>query len=664
MEKLKSNKFSFFSFLFLIVSLYFYQKLCSSIVLVDYLKHYFLEFGRLEKTLYQVQFVNEISQNKYCYFTIQDKYFDIYENKILYFTYFPRTARIFFNQIGILYLTFLLLVDRNRIISNLKLIKFHDLIVFLFGLYLSIWLINRTIFNFENNLMLNIFIIFSLFKFLILYLYLKSNKFHIHILILAIFPLISTGFGFPWMYDFLIYYVLISALKIINIKQNRLLILILFVLISSLIFPLISSPSIEQQIIDGTIVPDQTTEFGLIVAQKNTYLEMKDLKYLYESEIYKDKIKINDEVSALARNLKDIQFPGRSKFLVGNFPDFSHNLPAFFWYLSLFILFQNIINFTNSKTIKELLRYFEEISKILIFYQIFSLFLGINTFFNSFSEFLFGLNRNSEIITFGTNQTWRGISDHYELFSNLQLISFGFYLLTYFVSKKNIYLFFSMMSILTVFLSQSRWTTLIIFLFLFFLFTNLYKIYFKQIILLLVFSTLIVQFIPVFDRDEPFFLYKDGNQTINNPDYSLGVVDPLANRLNRADPWKMFVSGFKPSQTSLIFGHGPASYLNIVKNSETEVTSGPHSSLLLILNKFGLIGIGAVFLIIFVFLKESFRKLSYRDSINLFIAFSILLSLELKTDTLYLMDGVAVFLFNLFLIKLIAKSLIEKQRFN
>ena len=106
MEKLKSKKFSFFSLLFLFSILYFYQKNCSGIVLIDYLKHYFFELGRLENTTYQVQFVNEISQSEYCYFTIQDKYFDIYENKILYLTYFPRTTRIIFNQIAILSLIF------------------------------------------------------------------------------------------------------------------------------------------------------------------------------------------------------------------------------------------------------------------------------------------------------------------------------------------------------------------------------------------------------------------------------------------------------------------------------------------------------------------------------------------------------------------------------
>ena len=37
-------------------------------------------------------------------------------------------------------------------------------------------------------------------------------------------------------------------------------------------------------------------------------------------------------------------------------------------------------------------------------------------------------------------------------------------------------------------------------------------------------------------------------------------------------------SGYEPNSISLTFGHGPASYLNIVKNSETLITCGPHST--------------------------------------------------------------------------------------
>ena len=245
--EIEIKKIFIFFITFFIFNSLFLSKNCSGIVLIDYLKHYFFELGRLENTTYQVQFVNEISQSEYCYFTIQDKYFDIYENKILYLTYFPRTTRIIFNQIAILSLIFFLLIDKKKIKNNYESIKFQDLIIFLFGLFISVWLINKTIFNFENNLMLNIFIVFSFFKFLLLYLYLINNKFHIHLLLLSIFPLISTGFGFPWMYDFLIFYVLIS-LKNKLILKNKMLALVISVLFLSLIFPLSHHPALKNKL--------------------------------------------------------------------------------------------------------------------------------------------------------------------------------------------------------------------------------------------------------------------------------------------------------------------------------------------------------------------------------------------------------------------------------
>ena len=292
-----------------------------------------------------------------------------------------------------------------------------------------------------------------------------------------------------------------------------------------------------------------------------------------------------------------------------------------------------------------------------------------NTFFNSFSNIFFGLHRNAELITFGTNQTWRGIASHYELFSNLQLLSFCFFGITYFLTKKNLYFFFILTSITTAFLSQSRWVVLISFIFIFIIFVNFFKTFQKQVISLFLFSILIIQFIPVFERNEPFFVYIEDRELVaeietthqNDLDFSLGIIEPLTDRLNRTYPWKMFVSGYTPNISSLSFGHGPASYLNIVKNSKTDITSGPHSSLLLILNKFGLLGILLSFLIVFSFLKNSVKYLNFKNLNYCIIVSGLLISVELKTDSLLLPDGVVMFFLNLFLIIIFQKILIDNQ---
>tara|TARA_Y100001958_G_C20997856_1_gene382868 strand:- start:78 stop:674 length:597 start_codon:yes stop_codon:yes gene_type:complete len=184
---------------------------------------------------------------------------------------------------------------------------------------------------------------------------------------------------------------------------------------------------------------------------------------------------------------------------------------------------------------------------------------------------------------------------------------------------------------------------------------NFYKKFPLQIIFVVLFSILIVQNIPIFEREEPFFIYPDGVEELYKHDalYSLGIIEPITDRLNRTLPWKMFASGYEPSITSLIFGHGPASYLNIVKNSETVITSGPHSSLLLILNKFGIFGLLLSAYSILMLLLSRIFNIDTKIRIIIFIFASILFSLEIKTDSLMLTDGFIIFLFNLLNISLL-----------
>lgn len=666
MKKLNLNKFSLFFFIFFALFVLIYLTRCNDIVLISYLKHYFFENGRIEKTTYQVQFVNETLQNKYCYFTIYDQSFDVYENKLLYFTYFPRFSRILINQILLLIVFSLVFVNWKNIKNQFEMNYYKFFIVFFIGIVISTNLINVTVSAFEDEMMMNIFIVFSFFKCLLLYLYLKSHKLHILLLVLCVFPITSTGFGTPWYYDILIYYLLFYLSDISKYKITKTFTFLVSSLLLSLIYPQMNSPSLETQIITGSYVPIEVKNFNSISKEANTYLEVKDLNDLFESKLYGNTEELEKQISSMSRSLKDIKYPGRYKFLISTFPDLKYHLPAFFWYLSFAVLLNNILTIFRSNKTSYWIPSFEKTSKILFIYQFLSLFLGINTFFNSFSNFIFSLSRNAELITFGINQTWRGIADHYELFTNLQLLSFCFYLITYFLTRKNIYFFFVLISIFTTFLSQSRWTTVLIFIFLGILLLNFVQRCGKQLLVLVLFSLLIIQYIPVFEREDPFFVYKEGNEPSSEvrseESYSLGAIEPITNRLNRTMPWKMFASGYSPDTISLIFGHGPGSYLNIVKNSKTLITSGPHSSLLLLLNKFGVYALLISLLISIRFLKDSYVSMNTKNLINLLIFSILLISLEIKTDSLLLMDGVAVFCFNLFLIYLMRTMFIENYQ--
>ena len=666
MKNIKTNYFFLLTSFCFVTIVYLYQDLCSDIVLIEYFKHYFLETGRLENVVYKVQFVNDTSQNSYCYFTLHDQYFDIYENRLLYYTYFPRFSRVLVNQVLLLIIFWLILVHRQNIKSQFNQNYYRFLIVFIVGLVISINLINFSINTFEDEKMMYIYIFFSFLKCLMLYLYLKSEKLHLLLLILCMFPITSTGFGIPWFYDLLIYYLVFYCLNLSEYKISKIFILVASSLLLSLIYPQMNSPSLETQIVNGSYFPTEIENFNSISKETNTYLETKDFIDIFESQLYGNTDELEKQINSMSRNLKDIGYPGRYKYLISTFPDLKYHLPAFFWYLSLAVLLNNIFTTFKSYKTSYWTHSFEKAAKVLFIYQFLSLFVGINTFFNSFSSFIFSLSRNAELITFGTNQTWRGIADHYELFTNLQLLSFCFYLITFYLTKKNIYFLFTIISILTTFLSQSRWTTILIFIFLGILLLNFVKKFGKQLLVLVLFSVLIIQYIPVFEREDPFFVYKEGTEPTSEvrseESYSLGAIEPITNRLNRTMPWKMFASGYSPDTVSLIFGHGPGSYLNIVKNSKTLITSGPHSSLLLLLNKFGVYAVLITLLISIRFLIESYKSMSTKNLINLLIFSVLLISLEIKTDSLLLMDGVAVFSFNLFLIFLLKNVLIENYQ--
>ena len=66
----------------------------------------------------------------------------------------------------------------------------------------------------------------------------------------------------------------------------------------------------------------------------------------------------------------------------------------------------------------------------------------------------------------------------------------------------------------------------------------------------------------------------------------------------------MFYEGYKPNINSFLFGHGPGAYLNIVKNSDSYITSGPHSSVLQILNRFGILTLFVLLYFIYLFIKK------------------------------------------------------------
>lgn len=652
--------------IFIFGTFLFYNQSCDGVVFLEYINLKFFDNQTSSETYFTVQLVNETAQNRFCYFTISDSYFDVYESKYLFYTYFPRTARTIIQQLLIFYIVFKIIIKNRNDFEFKNIFEIKFVLVYLIGLIISYSLISNTTNFFSEQLMLNIFIIFSFFKSIVAFLAAKTRNSSFLILLLMCYPFTSTGLGIPWFYDFIIYYVLFLIIQ--NQSQylkNKKLIFLTFALSASILYPLVNSPSLETLIVEKKITVNENN-INQLLDSEYTYLEAADLESIIYSQGQLSNDEFELEVYDLSRNVKEVTYPHRWKYMVSPMPDTKFHLPALIWYLALLVLFFDITNTFKNSDKFEIRNILQKAANVLIFYQLLSLFFGVNKFFNSFSN-LFFLNRNSELITFGEIQTWRGVADHYEVFSNFQVFCFFFFMINYFLNKNIKNFIFIFFPILTAVLSQSRWSVLVIFLILFLLLFLNAKKYLIELTSLIIFTTLVLQFVPVFERSDPFF---DINTNRDYQSISLEESNDLigfeiiSDPLNRTAPWTMFYEGYKPDVLSFIFGNGPGAYLNLVKNTDAEITSGPHSSVLQILNKFGLLNL---LVLVFFLIRYVFNIMKTKLSFYSFIfaiVIGLLISFEIKTDSLMIMDGVYIFGFNLVLIYLIGKLFEERiQKF-
>jgi hypothetical protein len=180
-------------------------------------------------------------------------------------------------------------------------------------------------------------------------------------------------------------------------------------------------------------------------------------------------------------------------------------------------------------------------------------------------------------------------------------------------------------------------------------FINFGKKYLKEFIVIFIILILTFQAIPTFDRTEPFFVEPTDPNVITTKQVNVYNFKPLSDRLNRTVPWTFFLSGYEPNNVELIFGHGTGAYLNIVKLTDEKPVSGPHSLIFQILNKFGLLGIVVFVSVYLLFIKHIIARKKLLIQLYLAGILILLLGLEIKTDSIMLVSGVAVFYFNFLL---------------
>ena len=659
MLDLKKNFFlkSFLIFGLLLIFILIKDK-CDTFFIVEYLKIKLSNLNNFKNIEVVVQFVNEFNGSKYCYLSVSERVLN--ENQYLFFTYFPRLQRIIFQQIFLVlfFATFFKLhinFKKNFFSKNYFMLT---LIGFIFINYLSDIYI-----DFEYLNLKIIFLVASLFKSFLANIIVLSKNMEIKLLAILVFPLTSTGYGFPWLFDLAIYFLLFYIFYNYSIIKNyKFLILVVVTIIFSFLYPLIQTPSLETEIIDLPNDINYVKNFENLIDnvdyenQNNTYLEREDIRefrnnfdILQSSESEKF---ITDNVS----NLKGVTYPDRWKFMVAIFPDFKYHLAPAIWYLFHIILFFDIF-LKLKKDNLQYKAYISTLSNVLIYIPIISLVAGYSIFINSFSNLLFILSRNVEIVQFGKIQTWRGLSDHYEVFSNLQIFCFCLFALNFYSepTKKNFFYVFIVS--FTSLLPQSRWATLIYFVI--FIFIFLYsKKYFIHFLIIFISSIFLLQILPTYDREDPFIFIDDVQiiEKIDNSDIEaiakskeVYFFEPISDRLNRTLPWKMFASGYKPDITSLSFGFGPGSYLNIIKNTNQDISSGPHSMILQVLNRFGILGLVTYFFGGFLLFNYSTKGFNKFVKLSVLVLFVSLQSLEFKTDSLMLTSGTSIFTLNLLL---------------
>tara|TARA_B100002019_G_scaffold101262_1_gene87276 strand:- start:712 stop:2721 length:2010 start_codon:yes stop_codon:yes gene_type:complete len=641
-----------------LVTTFYFISDCNNFVFFEYFKVKISNIDIFNLLKINTQFVSNTNQNLFCYLTVTEVIKNQSGDPELFKIYLPRISRVILQQVLLFLFFSYVLIGKLDIKSILNKLNSQFILTTGFGAVVSYFVVSIYV-NFEENIYIYVFITFSIMKSFIIYIYSVNNSFHLKLFILCLFPFLSTGYGIPWFFDFLLYYFLFNYFKKHKFyKRNVVFILFCCCLILSFISPILNTPSLETSIINNP------SEFEIIVDNvdfenyRKTYLERKDIRFLQDNINDLNNSEVKSAVINLSKNLKDVDYPNRWNIMVSYLPDFKYHIPSALWYFVSIFLFFEVFNYIKSANIKELKTELNRSANVLIFYPVLSIFLGISNFFNSFSELIFFLTRRAELLNFGEIQTWRGINTHYEVFGNLQLFSLCFFLLNYYLnqsSKNYLYVIFSITSTL---LSQSRFNTLVLLILLFIVVITFYKTYIKELIVIVLITSVIFQTIPTFDRDEPFFI-DEGNssevtleENVNNSEYGFEFI---SDRLNRTLPWVMFASGYKPNTIDLLFGHGTGAYLNIVKFTERDLASGPHSILLQVLNKFGITGLMFFAYSILKLLLSRFFIVDTNLRIIIFLLASILLSLELKTDSLMLVDGVMIFLFNLLNISLLLK---------
>ena len=122
----------------------------------------------------------------------------------------------------------------------------------------------------------------------------------------------------------------------------------------------------------------------------------------------------------------------------------------------------------------------------------------------------------------------------------------------------------------------------------------------------------------------------------------ISVISSISVLINRSEKWGIFLAKYNPDTSEFLFGYGPGQISEYYLGHSTKYNDGlvlPHSSILLCLIFFGLIGL----LIGIVFLFNIIRK-NYKNSFFAILLAYFLINL-LKSDSLLYINSFVLFIF-------------------
>jgi hypothetical protein len=319
---------------------------------------------------------------------------------------------------------------------------------------------------------------------------------------------------------------------------------------------------------------------------------------------------------------------------------------------------------------------------------IFGLLSSTQPLFNFFTYYFFGLNKfgttNQDL--FGSNQwgekiPWRGQFPSAETIGEFAALGLLIIFLSYMdlkqTKEKVDYIIFCLipLTLLTLYLADNRASFILLLICILLKIYNTYRVksFYKYSLIFL----LVVIILPILKFENIIYSFTSAstkmfNDSIlygldynysssvqylsslleNNDGYPiiLTLIGQLGFLINRSEIWAIFLSRYNPTLSEFLIGTGPLQFGNhygeidiyqfkLFTNTQIAFLL-PHSSFLVLLMYFGVIGL-LMLVIVWIFYINKSRKINYNSYvINIFIFFNLL-----KSDSMLYLPSFLVFLF-------------------